>query len=133
MVDSERKIIQYRIEFPVTPTISDPRDFTCPSECAQYAIDNCGLQDKAICIEADIKPSVFSQKKDAVNTHFTDDEYARVAKAIIRLGRREYGELMFKWHAARLLPEPTKKEKLFGEMKTIDRRRAEIVAELERS
>lgn len=132
MAGNERNITQYRIEFPSTPSLPDPREFTCPNDCASYCVRECGLLKKTIAIHLGMSEQLLGQKLRGETTSLSCNEYKRLGRALVELGKREYGELMFKCYAVELLPAPTKKEKLIAEMKTNNRRNAEITAELER-
>lgn len=75
---------------------------------------------------------LLSQKLHGDSTSLSANDYDRLADVLVEMGKKEWGDFMHKYHAARLLPPPTLKEKLLSEMKANDRRNSEILAELER-
>ena len=110
----------------------DPREFTCPNDCAAYAVRECGLLQKTIAIHLGMSDQLLGQKLRGENTSLSSNEYRRLGMALIELGKREWGELMFRYFAAMLLPIPTKKEKLRAEKKVLKARIDRIDEELDR-
>lgn len=132
MSGNQGKIIQYRIEFPVAPAVKDLREFTCPNDVAHYAVEESGLKQENIAARMKMSKQLLSQKLHGDTANLTCNEYDRLADVLTEMGKKEWSDFMHKYHAARLLPPPTMKEKLLLEMKANDRRNAEIVSELER-
>jgi transcriptional regulator with XRE-family HTH domain len=123
---------QLTIEWPTDTPLPDPRQFSSPNEFAHHVCDNCGLSHKQIAGAIEMSPSLLTQKLHGNTASLSSDEYLRIARALIRLGKEKWGRLMFQYFALQLLPPPGYKEKLRSERKTLQARIERINEELDR-
>jgi hypothetical protein len=123
---------QLTIEWSTDTPLPDPRQFSSPSEFAHYACDNCGLPHKRIAIEIEMSASLLTQKLHGNTASLSADEYFRIARALVRLGKEKWGRAMFHFFAVQLLPPPGHKDRLRAERKILQARIERINEELDR-
>lgn len=104
MGENNKGIIQYRIEFPSAPATKDVRSFTCPNDVAHYAVEESGLKQEAIAGRMKMSKQLLTQKLHGDSTKLSANKYDRLSDVLTEMGKKEWGDFMHKYHAARLLP-----------------------------